>query len=165
MAQKNPALPGLVILSAPAYFVGGYSGTPALRVPICGALNPATGPTSTICPGYHLQKTEAMWQATCDGSKTTLGASTTAVYRCNWGIKGNKLESGAGTYGLTCTTNKTTITGIDDSDAEAADVPTSTEETTSLAITPDAANAGDGKGGNGVGNGGAGNNDVNPGRA
>ena len=59
-------------LSVPAYFVPSYTGTPALRAGACGALIPATGPTSTTYPGYYLQKTEATWQAEC-ATAATLG--------------------------------------------------------------------------------------------
>ena len=59
-------------LSVPAYFVPGYTGTPALRAGDCGALIPASGPTSTTYPGYYLQKTEATWQAEC-ATAATLG--------------------------------------------------------------------------------------------
>lgn len=55
-------------LSVPAIFVPSTAGAPALRVP-CDAVAQAPGvdgvPSSTLYPGYWLQKTTATWSASC----------------------------------------------------------------------------------------------------
>ncbi|WES64925.1 hypothetical protein P0L94_02360 [Microbacter sp. GSS18] len=54
-------------LSIPAIFVGDMTAAPALRIPCAEAAAAVapTGPQSTVYPGYYLQKTEAIWSATC----------------------------------------------------------------------------------------------------
>jgi len=59
-------------LSVPAIFVGDTTYAPALRIPCADAATAVapTGPQSTVYPGYYLQKTEAVWSATCTTAET-----------------------------------------------------------------------------------------------
>jgi hypothetical protein len=70
-------------LSVPAVFVGGTTGAPALRIACADAgdgVAPGVDgvPTSTLYPGYWLQKTAATWSAAC-------ATATSASVVADWG--------------------------------------------------------------------------------